>query len=372
MSSRVLRFSLASIGDREQFRARLRHFQRDITPQQIRDSRTVNGVRGRDFQEFIAEILVNRCDLSEKTAAVFVSEPYIYTFEKAFTSPSVNPCENYELLETKGDVGVNKAVVDYLTEAYPQFDCPHAVRIFADIKSKFASKSVLSLYADSLGFEKFITVKQLVKESLLDSVLEDVFEAFVGALDDVIRVHSEGMNVGYPICYNFVKSVLSQTEMSFKYTDLVDAKTRLKELFQHLNNQSLRYTSPTEPLYETVITGVVNGQRREIVRESANNKKKSIDTASSSLLNLLQRGMTVGGIDTRVIDKAPSISEHAISVASASIDGGPRMQIGKGESFSKQHADTIAATQALAFLASRGIAKPAPWQGDFTCDFCKL
>jgi dsRNA-specific ribonuclease len=292
------RISLASIGDREQFRVRLRHFQRDITPQQIQASRTINGIRDQSFGQFINNILITRCNLSAKNATIFSSPPYISVFEKAFTSPSVDDCNNYELLETKGDVGVNKAVVDYVTETYPQFDCPHAVRVFADIKSKFASKSVLSVYSSILGFEKYISMKELVRDNHLDSVLEDVFEAFVGALDHIVRTHSGGINVGYTVCYEFVKSLLSETEMSFKYTDLVDAKTRLKELFQFIENYSLSYTSPTEPLVETVITAYVNsgqgGISREIVRVTANDKKKSRDIASSELLNYLQGSRVFG------------------------------------------------------------------------------
>ena len=371
------RISLAAIGDREQFRARLRHFQRDITPQEIQASRTIIGVRGIPFSDFIRNILLTRCDLNPKTAVTFTSPPYITIFEKAFTSPSVDPCNNYELLETKGDVSVNKAVVDYLTEAYPQFDCPHAVRVFADIKSKFASKSVLSAYSNLLGFEKFISMKELVRETLLDSVLEDTFESFVGALDEVVRRHSGGINVGYTVCYNFVKSLLRETEMSFKYTDLVDAKTRLKELFQFIDNQSLEYTSPTEPVVETVITGYVNsgqGARvQELVRVTANNKKKSKDMASSALLNYLQSkgsSVIVTDIRTNVTDKAAISSDKAISIVSASLDGGRRVEIGRGESFSKQHAETIAAGEALAFLAGRGIVKPQPGEGDFTCGVC--
>ena len=51
------RISLAAIGDREQFLARIRHFQRDITPQEIQASRTIIGVRGTPFSDFIRNIL---------------------------------------------------------------------------------------------------------------------------------------------------------------------------------------------------------------------------------------------------------------------------------------------------------------------------
>jgi dsRNA-specific ribonuclease len=366
------KISLSTIGDREQFRSKLRRFDRDITPQEIQNSKTIRGVRGESFKKFIADILTSRCDLSEDAANTFTSPPYIATFENAFTSPSVDSCNNYELLETKGDVTVNKAVVDYLTEAHPEFNCPHAVRIYADIKSKFASKSVLSVYSDRLGFEEYITVKELTKETVFDSVLEDVFEAFVGALDEIIHTHS-GINVGYSVCYRFMKSLLINTEMSFKYTDLVDAKTRLKELFQYLDNQTLEYTSPTEPMYTTIITGLNSrGQRYEITRANANNKKKSKDMASNALLNVLLRYRgVIGEIRSETIEPMPDISGKAVSVISASINGGPRTKIGEAESFSKQHAESMAAEKALKNLKDNGIFKPQLWEGDFECKTCK-
>ena len=65
-------------------------------------------------------------------------------------------------------------------------------------------------------------------------LLEDTFEAFIGVtelmIDEKIR-----HNVGYAIVYEILHSVFETVNISLKYEDLYDAKTRLKELFDLYN-----------------------------------------------------------------------------------------------------------------------------------------
>lgn len=371
------RFNLRELQERDQFRTRLRHFQRDVPKEAIASSRTFIGTRGDNFQRFLFNMLVHRAQLTRKVATILTTEPqYLSRYEQAFTNESANPCSNYELLETKGDVAVNKSVVDYVSEAYPKYNCPHATRIFADIKSKFGSKTVLSSYASYLDFEPYITVKEIVKEASLDSLLEDVFEAFVGATGENIRELTGEIGAAYAIQYAFVKSLLEETEISFKYTDLVDAKTRLKELFQFLDNTSLEYTSPTEPVAETVITAMIKkpGQgwvSGQIAHARANNKKKSKEMASIEMANWLVKnaGTNVDRVQIRTVDKPVPESAAAVVHVTA-IMGGERVLLGEAESFSKQHAETMAADRALQYLKIRNIFKPMPWEGDFNCPVC--
>ena len=44
--------------------------------------------------------------------------------------------------------------------------------------------------------------------------------------------------VGNAICYNIIKSLFNEVEISLKYEDLFDAKTRLKEIFDFYKNKS--------------------------------------------------------------------------------------------------------------------------------------
>jgi dsRNA-specific ribonuclease len=102
------------------------------------------------------------------------------------------------------------------------------VRILNRLKSNYVSKESLSGIAKQLGFLPVIIAPDAELIENTQSLLEDVFEAFIGVtvkiLDDT---YMEG--VGYGVAYKILSAIFDAKDISIDYKKLFDAKTRLKE-----------------------------------------------------------------------------------------------------------------------------------------------
>lgn len=157
-------------------------------------------------------------------------------YNQIFTSASADPVNNYEVYETLGDVTANKAIVWYMSRRFPQLMCPQGVKIIARLKINYASKEHFHTFANELGFWPYITATVGERGSKMKSLLEDSFEAFIGATEFLIDQKVK-QGAGYAIAYNIVANILDGKEISLRYEDLFDANTRLKELFDLLVKQ---------------------------------------------------------------------------------------------------------------------------------------
>ena len=151
--------------------------------------------------------------------------------------------------------------------------------------------------ADKLGFWDFITATEEERMKIRKDLLEDVFEAFIGAtayiLDNNIR-----QGVGYAIVYDILASIFDGMEISLKYEDLYDAKTRLKELIdffkEAIGKTEFEYirSEPNEAGHvftTTIIYRNFNGRRDEIGRGVAAKKHDSEQKAAEKAVETLAR-----------------------------------------------------------------------------------
>jgi dsRNA-specific ribonuclease len=81
------------------------------------------------------------------------------------------------------------------------------------------------------------------RNTKMDKVLEDVFEAFFAVIELLADTKIK-QGVGYFMCYNIISTLMNNREISLKYKDLFDAKTRLKELFDFFGEKlgQLKYS----------------------------------------------------------------------------------------------------------------------------------
>ncbi len=101
----------------------------------------------------------------------------------------------------------------------------------------------MNIFVKKLKMWEFVTADEDVKTTKMKKTLEDVFEAFFGATSIIVNSKIKS-NSGYNICYNIIKSLFNETEISLKYEDLYDAKTRLKETMDlHKDRGVLKYES---------------------------------------------------------------------------------------------------------------------------------
>ena len=187
------------------------------------------GSRGKDFKDMIFEIL-KRSNLKDKYMEPLLTDESMSLFSKVFTSPTANPVDNYELFEIMGDVTANKFIVLYMLKRFPKLFSNEAVQIVARLKIVYGSKQTFFGIAERLGFWPYITAAQSERDNRKKSLLEDSFEAFLGCVEFILdRTMING--VGYTICYNILESIFNDMDISLKYEDLYDAKTRLKEIY---------------------------------------------------------------------------------------------------------------------------------------------
>lgn len=163
-------------------------------------------------------------------------------YKMVFTSKTVDPNKNYEVFEHLGDSIINSFLPFYFFRNFPQLNCNDGVKILNALKSKFVSKDSLSKIATDLGFWNHIIAVEAEKENDKKSLLEDVFEAFLG-LTVYLLDEEYFIGMGYGVVYKILESIFEDIDISLEHDKLFDAKTRLKEIMD-VNPQlgSLIYT----------------------------------------------------------------------------------------------------------------------------------
>lgn len=200
------------------------------------------GDRGAPFKDLITRFL-QRGKLRPKYINTLTSVENMKLYGKAFTAASANPTENYEIYEQLGDLSANKFIVWYAYRRFPQLKCPKGVKVVARLRINYGAKQSFASIAESLGFWPYISAAEDGTERAakyrgrhMKDLLEDVFEAIVGCteqiLDDEFRP-----GVGYAIVYDILGNIFDEIPISLKYTDLYDAKTRMKEIFDMFGNE---------------------------------------------------------------------------------------------------------------------------------------
>jgi len=193
------------------------------------------GVRGERFTEFIRGLLAMG-RVGQRCITILTSEESLRLYEQAFTTAAADQEVNLENYEQLGDLAANKFIVGYMYRRFPQLFCPLGVKVVARLRINYGSKDWFSKIADDLGFWPYITALTVQRQSQKKSLLEDVFEAFFGVTEYIIDIKTRS-GCGYPIVYDIMSTVFDKIDVSLRYEDLYDAKTRLKETFDMFGSQ---------------------------------------------------------------------------------------------------------------------------------------
>ena len=217
------------------------------------------GTRDKPFKKTIVDLLWNGRgkekqikDFKEHIKQV-LNENGMNEYNKAFTHRSANENDNYEVYEQLGDVTVNKSIVWYLYRRFPQLKCPEGVKVVARLRINLVSKKSFATFGEKLGFWNFVSADEETKRTKMKKTLEDVFEAFFGVTEMLFDTIQMGM--GYKVCYNIIEYLFNQEQISLKYCDLYDAKTRLKETFDCFAKQGIgqmKFSSETKEVTKDI------------------------------------------------------------------------------------------------------------------------
>lgn len=199
------------------------------------ENKLIIGERGPTFFNFLRELL-QRTSLSTKIIdELLKEEDVIQMYYDCFSHKSFHVDHNYEYYEMIGDVSCNKIIVWYLKDRFPFLCNSEGVKVLARLRINLVSKLTFSTWAKNLDFLRFISMDTDTKVKMESSILEDVFEAFVGVtelmIDKYIRSYS-----GIYFVHHFIKSILDEETISLSYKLLYDPVTRLKETMDHFNS----------------------------------------------------------------------------------------------------------------------------------------
>lgn len=143
---------------------------------------------------------------------------------------------SYERFEFLGDALLNTVTSDYLYHRYPY----EQEGFLAKMKTKLVNGTMLAYLSKCAGFDKYIIISKQIEESdgrSTKSILEDVFEAFLGALyTDFSKINT---GIGYTAVQDFIVYVF---EEYIDFAELINRNNNYKDIlskyFQH-NFQSV-------------------------------------------------------------------------------------------------------------------------------------
>lgn len=133
---------------------------------------------GRAYVMDIIKYYIDESEIFDNLAHIKFTDHYIGLFHDAFNHKSMllkDPkIKTYENLEYLGDGVVHLILSDYIYERYPEA----TEGFMTKLRIKLECGNSGSILAKILGLQQFIKVYQV---KINDKIMEDVFEAFVGA-----------------------------------------------------------------------------------------------------------------------------------------------------------------------------------------------
>lgn len=251
------------------------------------------GSRGDDFKRLIVSLL-KKGKLKQSYIDVLTEESNMENYGSAFTSELVDENNNYQVYEQLGDLTGNKFIVWYLYRRFPSLKSADGVKVVARLRINYGAKQSFCQIAENLGFWEYVSATNDLRQRMKKSLLEDVFEAFLGATESMLDDRF-GCGVGYASVYKILRAIFDDMTISLKYEDLYDAKTRLKELFDVSGNTlgTLEYREEKVDLItiSTVYRKDGMGRMIQIGQGTAALKADAQQKASeSALVNLARQG----------------------------------------------------------------------------------
>ena len=197
-------------------------------------------------------------------------------FEMAFTHSSFNSDaktthHDYERLEFIGDSVLGFVVESLIYKYHPEIKEGEMTRT----RSSLVQSNSLAKYAINLGYNEYIRAGHslsLEEASKNHNILEDVFEAVIGALY---------LDQGIEFCIKFITKIFKDDVINFKIDDFNDYKSLLQEAMQAEYRESVTYrviremgpphdkTFEVEVLFNNCILGKGSGKSKKEAEQNA-------------------------------------------------------------------------------------------------------
>lgn len=156
-------------------------------------------------------------------------------YERAFTHSSYihehEECEDYERIEYVGDAVLDLAVADLIYKNHPLLD----QGLMSKLRAQIVCGKNLAKYAREYDFGSHIRLghgEYVSGGENSDKILEDVFEAFIGAYY---------LDYNYESAYELVKKIMLDDIINFDLESVTDYKSKLQEAVQSDRRGTVTY-----------------------------------------------------------------------------------------------------------------------------------
>ena len=170
-----------------------------------------------------------------------------------------------------GDSVIGFVSADLIFKLHPEMDQGYMskLRSYLVCSKSLANYSRKYHINDYIRIGHSITREQLAKS---DKILEDVFEAFIGALY---------LDQDIGVTYRIIEQILYEDIKQTKIDDIIDAKTRLQEEIQSEYREAVRYelidefgpphdrTFVSQVVFNGLILGKGQGKSKKAAEEAA-------------------------------------------------------------------------------------------------------
>lgn len=176
----------------------------------------------------------------------YLTPKYIPIWIQAFTSKTVNPKVNYEVLEMVGDRLMKFALADYLTQRIPGITEAQ----LTGIQNHYLSKPEQNILGRKFGMDKWIRIEG----EMTVSAVEDITESFFGALFRISEDIAGGL--GYYNSFQMLISLYQDVpfEEEAKKLEKGKAKTRVIQSLKGLHIEPIVNTYEENRIYHSTIS----------------------------------------------------------------------------------------------------------------------
>ena len=203
-------------------------------------------------------------------------------YQLALTHPSCNADNktkhhDYERLEFVGDSVLGFVAADLIFKLHSEMDQGY----MSKLRSFLVCSKSLANYCRKYGLFKYIKIGHSITEEQLfksDKILEDVFEAFIGAIY---------LDLGMEKAYGVVKNILYEDIEKANVDDVIDSKTRLQEEIQAEFRDEVKYrvVDETGPAHDRIFTVEVTFNGLVLGKGSGKSKKAAEEAAAKDALS---------------------------------------------------------------------------------------
>jgi ribonuclease-3 len=205
---------------------------------------------------------------------------------------------DYERLEFLGDAVVSIVVAKYLFERFPDEN----EGFLTKMRTKLVNGEMLGFLAAKLGFGGFAIMSRHIEDKCKgrtsQHILEDMFEAFVGAMfldfneiDNYNLLDNFYSGIGFQICEKFIIHVI---EEHVDFSELILKNTNYKEMLNKYFNETyeipINFSSPTVEggLNDRLYTVEVLDDNNVVIGTGVGKSKKKAEqyACKDTLINL--------------------------------------------------------------------------------------